>query len=381
MPQEIIDMVIDNVAHSPGEPRENKSTLATCALVCKSWVPRTRHHLFKHITLNKSIATFVPLLRSPYCTFTRSVRDIYAFRTFQHAPSEHHFDEIGKHLRRLVNLQSLMLDGMVNACNQRWNGFMCGFPNVTTLSLDCHLSGNSNCALAMVHSLPALRRLSANGISPVIFWDPRSLPPPPFMYILPYDLTPPPRLHSIETGGESARHILAWLHYFNRIGQIDTLELYTIPGADEGKIQKLLSLMGSTLHHLVLHSETGSNYSNHPSLLNTIDLSVFKKLKTLRVPSPSNESQDADAYEKHHKFILSISAPTLESIIIDHPGGGYELMNWAAIDAFFASPGFPRLHTVHIAKWSNESDFFQQNLPRLHQFGLLKVGRIGDDFF
>ncbi|KAF8201174.1 hypothetical protein K438DRAFT_1821516 [Mycena galopus ATCC 62051] len=68
MPQEIIDMVIDNVVDRPvSYSYQNKRALALCSLVCKSRVPRTRHHLF--CVLDYSIASFVSLLRSDKCTF------------------------------------------------------------------------------------------------------------------------------------------------------------------------------------------------------------------------------------------------------------------------------------------------------------------------
>ena len=45
LPQEILDLIIDNLHHEP-------TTLNTCCLVSKSWVPRARKYLFVRIKLN-----------------------------------------------------------------------------------------------------------------------------------------------------------------------------------------------------------------------------------------------------------------------------------------------------------------------------------------
>jgi len=42
LPPEIVDLVIDQLCDEP-------TTLRTCCLVSKSWVPRTRKHLFAHV--------------------------------------------------------------------------------------------------------------------------------------------------------------------------------------------------------------------------------------------------------------------------------------------------------------------------------------------
>jgi hypothetical protein len=251
MPQEITDMIIDCLAEGASSFSGNKRALATCALVCRSWVPRSRTHLFRHIVLDSSIGTFAPLLRSDKCTFAPYVRDISAFRTFGD-PSDHHFDKIGKDLKRLTNVTTLRLDGIFHAC-AAWDGFMCGFKNVTELSVHFHLIGHSNCVLGLIHMLPSLQRLHVMALSPVIFWTEK--PPSPTILIPPQDLTPPPRLHSLRIGEESARHLLSWLTWYNRLSQIDTLDLSPFPTTDVPQMKNLLPRMSSNIHHLHLHSE------------------------------------------------------------------------------------------------------------------------------
>ena len=47
IPQEIVDMIIDAIAEYP----KDEECLRSCTLVCKSWRPRSRTHLFSMITL------------------------------------------------------------------------------------------------------------------------------------------------------------------------------------------------------------------------------------------------------------------------------------------------------------------------------------------
>jgi len=42
LPPEILDIIVDNLHDEP-------TTLKSCCLVCKLWVPRTRKHLFAHV--------------------------------------------------------------------------------------------------------------------------------------------------------------------------------------------------------------------------------------------------------------------------------------------------------------------------------------------
>ncbi|KAF8877370.1 hypothetical protein BD779DRAFT_1804006 [Infundibulicybe gibba] len=70
LPPEVIDLIIDQLA---GE--DDRRTLKSCSLVCRSWLPRARHYLFSTISVvrTKSIPA-LHLLRSPLCTIHPHVR-------------------------------------------------------------------------------------------------------------------------------------------------------------------------------------------------------------------------------------------------------------------------------------------------------------------
>jgi len=47
LPPEILDLIVDDLQDEP-------TTLKTCCVVSKSWIPRTRKHLFAYVELNAS---------------------------------------------------------------------------------------------------------------------------------------------------------------------------------------------------------------------------------------------------------------------------------------------------------------------------------------
>ena len=76
LPPELIDNVIDLLS-------DDNETLATCALVCKSWVPASRYHLaspFSEITLSPW-GDEQSMLSSPACTIASAVRHLQIERT------------------------------------------------------------------------------------------------------------------------------------------------------------------------------------------------------------------------------------------------------------------------------------------------------------
>ncbi|KAJ7203497.1 hypothetical protein GGX14DRAFT_369362, partial [Mycena pura] len=54
-PQELTDLVLDQVVDSEQEAawriRRPSTSIATCGLVCKQWLPRSRFHVFSRMPL------------------------------------------------------------------------------------------------------------------------------------------------------------------------------------------------------------------------------------------------------------------------------------------------------------------------------------------
>jgi hypothetical protein len=68
LPQELFYAIIDQLSDDP-------TTLATCGLVCRSWVPASRHHLFRHISITPGTISHVSQLLAPsLCTIISAVQ-------------------------------------------------------------------------------------------------------------------------------------------------------------------------------------------------------------------------------------------------------------------------------------------------------------------
>jgi hypothetical protein len=70
VPPELIETIIDML-------HMDRTALATCALVCRSWLPRTRYHLFSEVIITRrNDAVISKLLSSSTCAITSAVKHL-----------------------------------------------------------------------------------------------------------------------------------------------------------------------------------------------------------------------------------------------------------------------------------------------------------------
>jgi hypothetical protein len=77
LPPELIDMIID-LLHT------DQAALTTCALVCRSWVPASRLHLFplfSEFYIHSATKKQVRILSSPLCTIASAVQHVVVEKT------------------------------------------------------------------------------------------------------------------------------------------------------------------------------------------------------------------------------------------------------------------------------------------------------------
>jgi hypothetical protein len=103
----------DNIIH---QLWDDKPFLALCGLVCRSWVPASRSHLFSDISLNaENIIQFIRLSGSPHATMARHVRFLEYHVMQQHVPWRYiellpSFPALEKLILALVPITSLDLN-------------------------------------------------------------------------------------------------------------------------------------------------------------------------------------------------------------------------------------------------------------------------------
>ncbi|KAK0451138.1 uncharacterized protein EV420DRAFT_1561078 [Desarmillaria tabescens] len=90
-PTELVEEILDHVDRLPvkdiqsllshssaGFKGGRVATLASCSLVSRAWLPRSRFHLFKSINVTpENYASFFALIATPGCTFLHSVHELF----------------------------------------------------------------------------------------------------------------------------------------------------------------------------------------------------------------------------------------------------------------------------------------------------------------
>lgn len=114
-PAELVDLVVD-------ASRKDRKALATYALVCKQWTPRSRHHLFdKAAIFADNARQFISLLSSPHCTFATAIHELDI--SLSASGSQQWFNELSRRLQPILpkttNLSRLAISGSRNTVIRR----------------------------------------------------------------------------------------------------------------------------------------------------------------------------------------------------------------------------------------------------------------------
>jgi hypothetical protein len=149
LPPELTDKII-NLLHT------NRLTLALCSLVCRSWVPASRRHLFSQVLVTpENNSRVLELLSSTRCTFASSVNHLVLIEIDQ-------FSNLSGITSRLSHVKELAL------CDSKLAGEAV-FPPPTSAPFLCDLETlelgnidvNSRAALiAILYHSPRLRTIS-----------------------------------------------------------------------------------------------------------------------------------------------------------------------------------------------------------------------------
>jgi hypothetical protein len=242
LPPELIDAIINLLCDDGG-------TLRTCALVCRSWIPASRHHLFSQIRITPMDSVdALNILLSTWCTINSAV--------------EH-----------------LVLEGIDRVCNLE--GIACRLPYVTQLSLRDWNCALRTCPAAISHLNPILRNLQVleifrasfdqQGASLLLLL--RHSPKLKALHCLSVSLGisvdadigqspdllqisragPMPELRSLELLASTP--VLSWMapHWTTAAPRLTTLILSCVSAhrIDRYSVERLLEVAGSSLKHLI----------------------------------------------------------------------------------------------------------------------------------
>jgi hypothetical protein len=157
LPIEVWENVLDHL-HS------DINTLKKCILVCNSWVPRCRFHLFARITVGKYAARHVQglLLNNPQ--FGKYIQHVLLIAS--RIAGTQKFDRLLDALAPLPNVTYLWITDLDFQQNRaHYKSFVDGFQAVETLVLQSVIFNGPNEEATFVRSFPNLKKIKAFGRS------------------------------------------------------------------------------------------------------------------------------------------------------------------------------------------------------------------------
>jgi hypothetical protein len=151
LPPELIDAIIEQL-------HDDRAALATCALVCRSWVPASRHHLFSDVTIwPATLSNTFTLLSSPSCTIPSAVEHLTL--------SQHNIfrSDVWEVVRKLSRITGLCISHVVMDVSPppTLAPLLCNLEALNLKDVYFHGSGPFH---SLSHHCPHLRHLSFSGV-------------------------------------------------------------------------------------------------------------------------------------------------------------------------------------------------------------------------
>ncbi|KAJ6598456.1 hypothetical protein DFH09DRAFT_1304240 [Mycena vulgaris] len=342
LPGDILDAIIDAATPRTIVHPEDNLSLHTCSLVCRAWLPRTRHHLFKR---RQVTSTFMKLLAADRCTFAPHVRELRLQWRSGHPDDKLHEHDAAL-LRRLTGVHTLelYLFSMPNIADARFHSaFLAHFVHVTRLEICYAFSGPDDFIADTICMFPLLTQLavtaSAPGASP-------GLP-----FVAPENL----RELRLSNYGMS---VLSGFCDSGSLRNLHSLDLPHISPETEPVVAAAFRALAGSLSHLHLHGPGDTP--------DAIDISPLVNLESFRIDLPPWAT--VAPYERFFLCISQLSSTFLETFSLRVSARGQRLMNWQAVDAFLLSGRFPRLKRFNwdlYGGYEHDSKYVLDNLPRL----------------
>ena len=283
-PPELVDAIIDQihldvVYHDTDQyqaaQRSRKRALDACSLVSKSWLPRSRSHLFQSITLLRELVreslTFVALLHAPLSTIAPYVQELCLNEARGRYKSEVRW--LNAALPRLTVLSAIM-SLVVDAARfdvleiEDTTSFFGSFQMLRKLDLSDCTFATSEQLIEVLGAIPSLEylRLYKVTISPkwniddlfdILCLEAGRYPREAFD-LSSYSSTPS-RLHTLVFSHAFAvREVLQWLVKNTPVPPIQTLQLYIHQIEDLQHVAEFLQVLGPSVTNLTM---SDSSYS------------------------------------------------------------------------------------------------------------------------
>ena len=246
IPPELQDRIIDHL-HS------DNLALATCSLVCKTWLPASRYHFFQTQTLcltNDNIHSFVELLNSPASTLLLGYALTVKISPLPPAPLSDTvihssiviFDTISPHLSKL-KIRSLCLEGVRWVVNKgKLEEIIKCFAAISELRLSAVIFSRPNEFIKFTSSFLALETFSVQDLA--------------FFGRDDIAHTTLPLLRTIELC--IAKNSTTWFLAAVQFPLVNTVCISNLCYRGMDAVQALLRSLGPSIHKLYLESTVGT---------------------------------------------------------------------------------------------------------------------------
>ncbi|KAJ6569479.1 hypothetical protein B0H19DRAFT_1135630 [Mycena capillaripes] len=352
LPLEIVELVIDHSFH-------DRETLKTCSLVSLQWVPRSRFHGFRTVTLRNahSIGTLVELLESPLSTLACAIRHLCVeARIHLSFSTNKEQEDVLKRLSDLCTIGSLQF----NSFFRLFSGSEVFLPPWSCFKSVQFLRFGAVDAfvpdlLEFIAFFPMLRELEMDGL----YWDMSQLQ---HMQLHDYGRAPPvppPHLQAIRLRCSAVDVLLDWLLPKNA-PSCSLLELSDISDRQIGSVSRYLSACGHVLHHLSLSLRLSSED------LVPLNLSRNTNLRYLRI-------EPDRLFETLPHILCTLTSASLTHIELVMPGRVVQLHPeaWADLDRHLLRPQFSRLRISVQLPHAKSEEIIARCLPLCSARGMI----------
>jgi hypothetical protein len=238
VPVELQDEIIDHLGL-------DERTLKQCALVCRSWVNRSRFHLFVRVRVGEHTGPrLLELMDSPQCTVASHVKSLTLTES-----SGQRWRWLSKGLERLLPVMKLQSLTLQNIC---WKALDLALLEVIGASCDSlinlHLSHvyfqSFADFLSFISAFPSLKGL----VLSVVWYGSSDFDEPQSFSSSRHVLTYP-QLETVDLNHCPLDHRMwTWLKRVSQAG-VHTVQFWDIAESELGSVNRLLEMLGDSLQH------------------------------------------------------------------------------------------------------------------------------------
>lgn len=379
LPSEIWETIIDHLYSS-------KTALLQCSLVCKSWLPACRYHLFASVVLGpENLHGFQSLISSGSCTVRNCVQELFvSFLELSPAASDSPAEvTLADHLSTpkvlksghvpnqlrpfskltrvsaviLVNGDAFPVQDSTYAPQNVELGL--AFAHVTRLRIDAFSFTSFHAFCDLISSFRHLETLHMMDLE----W---SEEPPEEAFVSGICPAVPKHLHEIHLSRCYSRDIIGWiLSEFSVL--ITVAFLGIVSPSDVNAISRLLQRSGPHLRALQFSFESFDAGGDAEDFFNGVDLSLNTRLRFLQIDGfMLFHSRGASLTTPEHwvlKILSTLQSPSVEEIALEVASNVLcldeeDLSAVVALDAILSEPKFGKLRTLRFP--SNKTEQLQK---------------------